>query len=87
MIKSMKISLAQLSQNTFRTLVGTLVLFKLTGHRVPTPERFRMLYQIKDNHNLVGLYSLSSWALGSLVIGNPDLEKNWKKELVIVSGN
>ena len=59
-IKSLKISPAQRSLNAFPTLVGTLSLFKLNGHIIPTSERFRMLYQIKDNHNSVGLYSLSS---------------------------
>ena len=44
------------------------------------------MYQIKDNHNSVGLYSLSSWAPGNLVVGNPDSEKNWKEELVVVDG-
>ena len=43
-----------------------------------------MLYQIKDNHNLFGLYPLSSWAPGNLVIGNSESEKNWKEELVLV---
>ena len=85
-IKSLGISPAQLSPNAFRTLVGTLALFKLNGHRVPTLERFRMMYQVKDNHNSVGIYSLNSWASGNLVIGNPDLEKNWKEELVVIKG-
>ena len=44
------------------------------------------MYQIKDNHNSVGLYSLSTWAPGNLVIGNPNSEKNWKEELVVVKG-
>ena len=81
----MNISLAQLSPNALRTLVGMLALFKLNGHRLPTPERFRILYQIKDNHNSVGLYSLSSWTLGNLVIGNPESEKICKEELVLVT--
>ena len=85
-IKSLGISPAQLSPNAFRTLVGTLALFKLNGHRVPTPERFQMIYQVKDNHNSVGIYSINSWASGNLVIGNPDSEKNWKEELVVVKG-
>ena len=82
----MNVSLGQLSPNAFQTLVVTLTLFKLFGHKVTTPNRFWMLYQIKDNHNLVGLYSLSSWASGNLVIDNPDSEKNWKEELVVVAG-
>ena len=43
-----------------------------------------MMYHIKDNHNLVGLYSLSSWDPGNIVIDNLDSEKNWKEELVVV---
>ena len=84
-IKSTNSSLGKLSPNAFRILVGMLTLFKLFGHRVPTPDRFCMLYQIKDNHSSVGLYSLSSWDSGNLVIGNLESEKNWKEELVVVS--
>ena len=44
------------------------------------------MYQIKYNHNSVGLYSFSTWAPGNLVIGDQDSEKNWKEKLVIVDG-
>ena len=50
----------QLSPIAFQTLVGTLVLFKFTDQRVPTLKRFRMLYQIKESHNSIRIYSLSS---------------------------
>ena len=63
-LNELDIALGQLSPNTFRTLVGTMVLFKLEVHQNLTLERFKMMHQIKDNHSSSGMYyPLGLWGI------------------------